>query len=291
MILITGTSGFIGKNLIEFVIKSESVSIHDLVLLSSVKHDQIQTILHQNYSFTKEDFVKFGIHTIHTVIHLGAFTPKNKSTANSIPDNLKNIDNTVHLINNLPSKPSKIIYISTLDVYQLTDEIIDENTRVNPATFYGKCKLFCEDYLREWCAQNESTLHILRLGHIYGAGEEEYEKFIPLTIKKLKSNELPVLYTTGEEKRSYIHIDDCVRLIWKSLDVVNSEVINIASSRNYSILSIFKMLLEMSNLTFEKFEIGDVKGSDSLFNCTKMEQLLGKEEIDFFDGLKSEYLN
>lgn len=291
MILITGVKGFIGANFLNYILEENSVKLEELVVLSSEKNEQVKTILHQNYTFSKEDFLNNGIDKIDILIHIGAYTPKTKSDSNLIDENVSNIVNTVHLLNNLPSIPKKVIFISTLDVYKITKDKINEKSEVLPETFYGKCKLFCENYMQEWCIQKSVTLQILRLGHIYGIGEDLYEKFIPLTIKKIRSNETPALYTTGEEKRSFIHVKDCVRLIFNSINLNDSEIINIVSKNSYSINEILQFILKIANKEDLIVEKGKHIGYDLIFDYSKMERLLGKEKEDIYEGLKSEYFD
>ena len=42
----------------------------------------------------------------------------------------------------------------------------------------------------------------MRIGHVYGPGEEKYQKLIPNTIRKILSDEPVELYGTGEDLRT-----------------------------------------------------------------------------------------
>ena len=178
-ILITGSSGFIGRNLLHFIENKYNDQLNKIVLLSNFASSRFITIPHTNYQFTSTDFINKGILDIEAVIHIGAFTPKDSSSANFLDENYSNILNTMFLVKNLPSKPKKFIFISTLDVYEPTKQIIDELTPTLPITFYGNCKLFCEKLVLHYCNSNSIVPHILRLGHIYGRGRKHTANLYP----------------------------------------------------------------------------------------------------------------
>jgi nucleoside-diphosphate-sugar epimerase len=174
-ILITGANGFIGKNLLKHVKNENLFNSDNLILLSNKKIDGYQCIEHKNYSFSKDDFLIKGINNIEILIHIGAFTPKTNSQANDIEKSYSNVKNTVYLLDNIPNVPNKIIFTSTIDVYKNTNIIIDENSETNPISLYGWSKLLCEKIIEQYGYQNNSIVQILRIGHIYGNGEEEYK--------------------------------------------------------------------------------------------------------------------
>jgi nucleoside-diphosphate-sugar epimerase len=220
-LLITGASGFIGKSILKYIEKHFCDKYH-VVLLSSAKNDRFSTILpysmplHNNYTFTKNDFLDKGIKNIDIVLHMGAFTPKSSSEANDILKSNQNVCNTQHLLYNLPNTPKKLIYLSTIDVYGKANEIINEETLTKPLTMYGWSKLYSEKMVEAWASSNNIVFQILRVGHIYGRGEEAYKKIIPETIRRIKNNENPRVFGLGEEKRAFLHVDDVctyIRLI------------------------------------------------------------------------------
>jgi nucleoside-diphosphate-sugar epimerase len=292
-ILITGGGGFIGSKLVEYISTVSDKEPSQILLLSSKPSTQHNYILHKNYLFTSQDFLAKGYDCIDIVIHAGAFTPKHSKEANSYDENYSNVSNTHHLLNQLPNIPKKIIFISSLDVYQHTTEIIDEQTPIEPSGFYGTCKFFCEKMVEQWCLQNNCIPQILRLGHIYGEGEESYKKLIPETIRNIKQNKNPVIQSAGNEKRSYLHVNDCVKAIWHSLLLEkNVGPINVVSNRPYSIKDIMEILINISTKSL-KTEILN-KGIpvwDMVFNNSKMEKYLAFEQKNFVEGLKEEFYN
>jgi UDP-glucose 4-epimerase len=289
VLLLTGITGFIGHNLLKFVEKYKNN--YEIVLLSSIDNEDYKTVLHKNYTFTKSDFLKKNIERVDILVHIGAFTPKSGLEANDIEKSNSNINSTKYLIDNLPSFPSKFIFLSTLDVYGKVEGIISEDILPNPITLYGWSKLYCEKMIENWAKENDVIIQILRIGHIYGRGEKTYKKVIPVTIQKIKDNISPQIFGTGNEKRSFLHVDDVCNMILKSIELEKYEdVINLCSSTSYTIKEIIEILIEIStkNLQIEYIKTQN-KGINFEFDTLKMNKLLGYEEITIKKGLSDEY--
>ena len=151
-------------------------------------------------------------------------------------------------MDNLPNVPSKFIFLSSIDVYGKIETTIDENRATNPLTMYGWSKLYGEKMLENWAANNKVTIQILRVGHIYGKGEEAYKKVIPVTISKIKNEENPQIFGTGDDKRSFLHVSDVCGFIMNSINLDEYKgVINLCSPHSHTIKKIVEMLLKISN--------------------------------------------
>src|SRR5689334_20381319 len=92
MILVTGVSGFIGKHLLAALVREYGKD--NVVALTSKPTSMCPYILHQNYTFDTDYFVKKGYLSIRTIIHAGAFTPKGTSESNDWKQSFSNINNT-----------------------------------------------------------------------------------------------------------------------------------------------------------------------------------------------------
>ncbi len=290
-ILLTGASGFIGNNLLKHISEKHPDAKDKILILGSSNSLDYPVILHKDYHFSSSDFSDRGFSEIEAVIHLGAFTPKTAADTNLHEENISNVINTYHLLHNLPNKPAKLVFISTVDVYQQTTDAISEQTPTIPASFYGKCKLFCEQMVVNWCEEHNVIPQILRLGHIYGNGEQAYKKLIPETIRRINNNESPVIYTVGKEMRSFLHVDDCTHAIWESLNLHEFvSPVNIASSISYSVKEIIQKIIDISGKDIEAEILNNnVPTRDMIFDNRKMRAYFGEERIDIVSGLTQEY--
>ncbi|RQO39112.1 NAD(P)-dependent oxidoreductase [Chryseobacterium sp. KBW03] len=287
MLLLTGASGFIGKHLLSLLI--EKYGKDNIVCLTSQPITECRYLLHNNYQFESDFFIKNGFQDIETIIHAGAFTPKKGSEANNIQLSNSNIFNTDQLLKATLPHLKKFIYLSTLDVYD-NDNIISESTLEKPASLYGHSKLYSEKMVESWGKEYNKSVQILRIGHVYGPGEEAYLKIIPATIHNILAEKPVQIWGTGEELRSFIYIKDIVTAIVNAIQLKDVGVINLVGSRSISINDLVNTIKQISNedVTIEKIP-AEKKGRDFVFDSSKMNTFLLSKETFLEEGLKEEF--
>lgn len=287
--LITGVSGFVGRNLLDYLKTKEPDAFGSIACLSSKRHDFLDTILYTKdgsiYHFELPD-------DIETIIHIGAWTPESSSVANNIDKSNSNIAFTSCLLEKLSISVRHFVFISTIDVYGDTQAVIDEQLKPDPVTLYGASKWYCERMVQAWADKRGIAYQVLRLGHIYGRREDRYKKLIPVLIHKLLDGETLTLFSDGQEKRSFLHVSDCVRCIWEASKKEHScGVVNIVSGIPWTVADITHKLVVISGQDAE-IEIlsEDVTTRDYVFNDAKMRFLFGGESVSLDEGLKDEYI-
>lgn len=290
-ILLTGANGFIGKNLLKYIRAAPEYATDRLVLLTSVLVPGYECLVCPNYHVGPADFAALNISRIDVFVHLGGFIPKEQRQANDVNLCSGNISVTLACLDALPLPLAKLVFVSTIDVYASdADEHLTEESPVNPISLYGWSKLYTEQVVQHWAQQNGAVCQVLRLGHIYGPGEEAYRKLIPQTIRGLHAGESPVIYTDGTELRAFLHVADCCRLIMKSIELTRFiGPVNVASSHSISVLELVQLLKQ---LTGSK-QVIEVRNSVQIkrnltFDNSKMKQWLGEETIDLPTGLAQE---
>lgn len=286
MILVTGATGFIGKHLLSALKKAGK---NNVLALTSASITDTPYLLHHNYSFEPDFFLENG-YDINTIIHAGAFTPKNSSTANDFAKCNQNIYTLEKLLSSNMPNLKQVIFLSSLDVYGEAD-VITEDTKLDPATLYGASKLYGEKMLAAWSLKSKVNYQILRIGHVYGPGEEQYQKIIPLTIKKLLTNQPIEVWGDGSELRSFIYIDDVVTAIVNSLELTDQlEPINIVSENAISIKDLVSELIRISGKSAGiNFLERHTKAKSLKFQNTRMKKYLLKNELDLNIGLQREW--
>lgn len=292
MILVTGASGFIGRHLVEALISLYGKT--QIVIFSSKEIDGLQCLSSKNYDFDDDYFIKSGFSSIHTLIHLGAYTPKSNNAANLHLECTSNIESTKRLITAVLPDLKKFVFLSTLDVYKNTKSIVTENTPLEPVSLYGYSKVYCEKMLEAWAIANRKDLKILRIGHVYGPGEEAYQKLIPVTLLNIKKNIPPKIVGDGSDLRSFIFIGDVIKAITKSLETETFDPINVVSGTPVSVKDLIHKLMEITGSRLCVEHIKNTAGKRNLvFDNTRLRNTLLPEEISLEDGLKAEweYLN
>lgn len=289
MILLTGASGFIGKHLLEALINK--FGANQIIALTSTPITNCAFLLHENYNFNKDFFAdnKVG-QKIEIIIHAGAFTPKVGKEANDWEKCNSNILNTHTLLGAYLPNLKKIIYLSTLDIYGQTN-IIKEDSLVQPISLYGDSKLYTEKMIAAWAFSNNRICQILRVGHVYGPGEEAYQKIIPVTFKKILNRQVIEIWGTGNEIRSFIYIKDIVSSILNAIELnLSIGPVNLVGNQKVSINDLVNKMIVISGIKCEiKLIPVSAPGRDLIFDNAKMKEFLLAEEISLEQGLLQEF--
>lgn len=286
-ILLTGATGFIGSAVAKALKNS---SEHSVTALSSRNIDGIQTVLHNGYNFDKKFLASQGCEGLNALVHLGAFIPKSSATADDLGMSFSNIANTKTLLESELPNLRRIVYISTIDVYTSND-VITEATVPNPVSLYGQSKLYCERMAQCHAKQKGISCAVLRLGHVFGPGEEAYKKVIPNAIRSILAGEPVRIYNGGKDRRSFIYIDDVVKAIVNAVDYTgDAPVINVTGNEPRSISEIIDFLEIASGKKAprEYIETG-VPSRDVIFDSALLKQELLSEFTPVPEGLKKEY--
>lgn len=286
-ILLTGATGFIGGYILTALFNkygSESVvalSSTDIVNVNCVTYKSIQ-----NFEIEKNFF-----DDITHIIHAGAFIPKDVQQANNLEACFSNIEYTKNLLSHNFKALSRILNISTIDVYTTTNDKLSEKSTVNPISLYGSSKLYCEEMVKEFSEKNQNDYINLRIGHVYGPGEEKYKKVLPIAIQNIINNKPLELWGDGSDLRSFIFIDDVVQSILNSLKSAVSNIdINVASGVAISIKGLLNKVIKVSDKSVKvnKRESSHQK-RDLVFDNSLLLQTLLDKETDLMHGLKIEY--
>ena len=295
VILVTGAGGFIGSHLVERLSKFAGVKLflHERQARQST-HPDVVWLQGELGLLTPEYWRSQNISHLDYVFHLGAFTPKTPAEANRIDQVVDdNIMGTRALLRSLPSRLEKLVFSSTLDVYAQpeNDEVLTESSLVAPSALYGASKLFCESLISAWAKESVCDYAILRYGHIYGPGEEQYGKLIPVVIRKLLVNQPPVIHGDGSALRDYIYVGDAVEAtIRAALVEGNVGPLNIVCGKSLTLKEIVHLLIRLTGSDKEIELLLDKPNGISLrFDNGLMTKLLGNWSMTSLEeGLTAE---
>lgn len=157
-VLITGTSGFLGK-----IIKNElsKIEVFDLNRFSGF----YQVDLRKNIPRLDKQF--------DLVIHVAGLAHSVPRTKEQIEQFYKvNVSGTLNLLNGLDRSylPKMFVYISSVAVYGETNgELINEESALKAIDPYGKSKIDAEELVLNWCETNNIVCTILRLPLLVGS--------------------------------------------------------------------------------------------------------------------------
>tara|TARA_X000001036_G_scaffold422237_2_gene444996 strand:- start:1806 stop:2657 length:852 start_codon:yes stop_codon:yes gene_type:complete len=143
------------------------------------------------------------------------------------------------------SSEKRFIQISSVTVYGSSD-YVNEESQTKPETEYAKVKLISENLIK----QHFNDLIILRLSNLFGGFQKK--GFANYAIKTIKSNSQFTFNNDGNLNRSFLHIDDCIKLIFQVIE--NQKIVgtyNLCGDKIYSIIEILSTLMKDLNLKFD----------------------------------------
>jgi len=309
-IIVTGGSGFIGSNLVNYLIKKKYfvVNIDKLTYSSNKYFNEIRN--KKNYKFLRLDinnknklikiFKKFKPAAI---FNLAAETHVDRSIDGPKEFIHTNLNGTFNLLESLrylhkkKIKP-KLIHISTDEVYGDIKGNLrsDENYKYEPSSPYSATKAGADHLVKSYVRTYNLNAVISNCCNNYGPYQFP-EKLIPKMIANILNNkELPI-YAKGKNSREWIHVEDhCEALLRLYLKGKTGENYNIGSGKNLrnidlvkKILKIFKSLgIKIGKKSKIEF-VKDRPGHDfryALNNKKILRKLKWRNKIAFEDGLK-----
>ena len=229
-ILVTGGAGFIGSNLIRFLVnkyKNYKVINFDLLTYAGNLENLTDIKSKKNYLFIKGNISKnndlkkvFNSYKIDIVINLAAESHVDRSILNPLSFVKTNVLGTVKLLemvkNNWQKDYSdKLFYhISTDEVFGslLSKGFFNENSKYEPNSPYSASKASSDHFVRSYLKTYNIPSIISNCSNNYGPYQFP-EKLIPLVINNiLKNIEIPI-YGNGENIRDWLYVDDHIRAI------------------------------------------------------------------------------
>lgn len=288
-ILITGASGFLGTRLLSYLRTLGFTNDNRLWSLSSLPVNDCRFINHQNYHFSAADILKSGLDTIDCLIHMGSAVPKKREEFGTeyVYKFSTNIIHTAYLLDNLPTIPRKVLYISSVSVFK-EGAYLSEKSGLQVNDMYGASKLMCESYLAQKSKEMGFNLQVLRLGQIYGEGEETYSKIVSSFVKQIIEGKPITIYGSGDEIRTMLYVEDCAKYIAKAIYLDGSSgPINIIGQYEITVRNIARMVYKYLDIPEKIIIRGEKTGTSVTYNPQKMNEYFDIKQITYDEGIKN----
>ena len=290
-ILIVGGTGFIGYHLAKKSLRKG----WRVTSISSKPPKKIRYLSKVKYilcDITKKKSLQRNIQkTFDYVVNLAGYVDhtNKKKTLQSHYTGCKNLTEIF-----LRKKPISFVQMGSSVEYGNSKSPQKESIICNPKsikTIYGKAKLLSSIYLIDLFKKKNFPSTVLRLYLAYGP-RQDVNRFLPIVIEGcIKNKKFPC--SKGNQLRDFIHVDDVVDAILKSLINKNArgQIINIGSGKPIKIRSIIENVVKISKgghpqfgkIKFRKDEIlklyPSIKKAKNKINW--------KPKILFEKGLKS----
>lgn len=303
-VLICGSSGFIGKNLLNYFSKSKKYSI--FAQYNTTKPDFIKDVKFVKADLTNESSVKNLLKDIDIVFQAAATTSGVHDIVNQpyihVTDNA--IMNSYIMKYSYLYNVEKFIFFSCSVMYpnlsrKVNEKDFDKNSNIKKEYFgVGWTKVYIEKMCKFYSNLGETKFLVIRHSNIFGP----FDKFdlkkshvIGATIAKvlnLNSKEI-IVWGRGSEKRDFLHIDDLIsfiNLFLKKKKYKKFDIVNVGSGKLFSIKSLTELIIQSSK---RKLKIIYDKSKPSInsnicLSIKKAEQDYGwSPNIEFSVGIKN----
>ncbi|MDA9631398.1 dTDP-glucose 4,6-dehydratase [Candidatus Pelagibacter sp.] len=306
-IIVTGGLGFIGSNLIDYLINKNYFVINvDNITYSSNFYNTNEFKNSKNYKFIKCDINSKKIKKIFTkykpvcIFNLAAETHVDRSIDSPkkfIKSNIVGVYNLLECFKQFSKKyNSKLIHISTDEVYgDILSGRSSEKYPYKPSSPYAASKAASDHLVSSYVRTYQIPAIITNCSNNYGP-KQHPEKLIPKLIYNILNNRPLPIYGNGKNSREWIFVKDhCEALFKIFLKGKIGNFYNIGSNKNLNNLEVSKKLLNVSKNLIKlgkKVKIAFVKdrpGHDIRYalNSKKIKKDLNwTPKTTFEDGIK-----
>ncbi len=311
-IIVTGGSGFIGSNLVKFLLKKNYFVINIDNLSYSANPYNLKGIeKNKRYKFIKQDinnkkkiFLILNKYKPEGIFNLAAETHVDRSIddpKNFINTNILGVYSLLQAVGKYTKnnkKKIKLIQVSTDEVYGDIKNGIKSNESYpyNPSSPYAASKASADNLIKSFVRTYKLPAIISICCNNYGPNQFP-EKLMPKLIYNLINGKSLPIYGKGKNIREWIYVEDhCDALLKILMKGKLGESYNVGSSRDLKNIDLAKKIIKIfkknpSNKK-KKFEIKYVKdrpGHDVRYslNCNKIRKKIGwKPKTNFNLGLK-----
>ncbi len=302
--LITGGCGFIGSNIVEYLLKYNAGKVVVLDNVSTGFKKNIEPFLSKsNFNFIEGDITdiqtcKKSCVGIDYVTHQAALGSVPRSVKDPIATHAVNATGFLNmLVAAKDAKVKRVVYASSSSVYG--DHPIlpkKEDETGNPLSPYAVTKKTNELYANVFASTYQMEIIGLRYFNVFGPNqspEGAYAAVIPLFMQAVLNKTAPYIDGDGEQTRDFTFVENAVEANIKSFfaerkDAVN-QVYNVAVGEKISVNSLYSMIAELGGSSVKpvhrETRAGDIR--NSLADISKIHELVGYDPgIKVNAGLK-----
>tara|TARA_B110000037_G_C17108794_1_gene500975 strand:+ start:1975 stop:2856 length:882 start_codon:yes stop_codon:yes gene_type:complete len=268
LIIVTGGAGFVGSNLIKYLLNKTNLKILSIDNYSSGSKEN--HIKHKNIKYIKADIndIEKVLYqqkkNINVIFHFGEFARIHQSFINTEECFHTNISGTSKIFSFCLKNKIKIIYSATSA--SLGNRGKDQN--LSPYAFTKSKNLKLLIHLKEWF---DFKFEVLYFYNVYGPkqiAKGPMSTVIGIFEKQYKNNEMLTVSRPGTQSRKFTHIEDTVRgcfYAWKK--GLNRHYL-VLNKKSYTILDVARMF--GGKIKFVKPRLGERKKSSSVNKIGKI---------------------
>jgi len=247
--LVTGGAGFIGSNLVNFLLKEG----HEVEVWDDLSTGKLER-LSKEVEFKRLDLTRDVLPDIEVdwVFHLAAPVSVQESLENPSKYMYGCFGTTYRMLDwSRRNNAKSFTLASTAAVYGETDQVpVKETDELNPISPYAEWKLKAEDCLSMY--KSYFTCTALRFFNVYGNGQSNTGSYAPAVARFLdqyRSGQTITVTGSGLQTRDYVHVNDICSALYESGKRIGPFLImNVGSGKEIAILDIANAF--ETNITF-----------------------------------------
>jgi len=298
-VLITGVNGFVGTHLSNFLL-NQGFEITGLDFAAAEKPFMV---LHADITSYEELTNALADQSFDYIVHLAAFASVGQSFKNPLKVHAINYQGTLNLLeiinrsHKLKSHLKKILYISSADIYENSDQPVNELSRVAATSPYTASKIAAEVLIEYYQKIENLPVIIARPFNHIGKGQS-LDFFLPSVIeqfkKALQKGEKSLNLDVGniDIVRDFHSVEDVCRAYGLLLEKgIPGEIYNIGSGKGYNLKDIIEMIAEISSVEVKiSVDLSKYRPADKpvlICNAQKINRLGWKPVIEIEEILKN----
>jgi UDP-glucose 4-epimerase len=297
--LITGGAGFIGSNMVRFLLeKGQKVRVLDN--FETGKRENLVEVTGRieliEGDIRDMDIVRRAVAGADVVYHLAALGSVPRSVKDPVTTHDVNVNGTFNvLLAAREAKVRRIVFASSSSVYGQSPVLPQhEDLPLAPISPYGATKAIGEIYFRAFYETYGLQTISLRYYNVFGPRQDptsQYAAAIPLFVSALMRDKSPTIFDDGEQSRGFTYIDNVMQANWLAANAkeTHGEAINISTKTAVTVNTVvntIRKLLNKENIKpiYAPPRAGDIKYS--LADVKRAKKVIGYEPfVSFEEGI------
>jgi len=302
--LITGGCGFIGSNIVEYILENNAYFVRVIDNLSTGNKRNIEHLLdkYSNLEFMYGDITNIevcrkAVSGIDIICHQAALGSVPRSIIDPLSSHLSNVNGFLNiLISAKEAGIKRVVYASSSSVYGDHPVLpkVEENTG-NLLSPYAATKKIDEIYGAVFTRCYDMECIGLRYFNVFGRRQDPngaYAAVIPKFINLMKNGKSPTINGDGNYSRDFTYIDNVIQANVLAMITQNTEsfgeVFNIGVEGQTTIYELFKIIKDELKLDLEPIfgpnRSGDIPHSNA--DISKARKILDyNPQILFKEGI------
>jgi nucleoside-diphosphate-sugar epimerase len=294
--LITGGAGFIGSNMVRFLLdKGHEVRILDNFETGKQENlievaDRIDLI---EGDIRDQKTVSQAVADVTTVYHLAALGSVPRSIKDPATTHEVNVNGIFNMLQaSREASVKRFVFASSSAVYGQSPVLPQhEELPLAPISPYAASKAIGEIYCKAFYNTYDLETICLRYYNVFGPRQDpnsQYAAAVPLFVSALMRDQAPIIFDDGEQSRGLTYINNVMQANYLAAQAskTTGEAINISTANSVTVNTVVNTIGKLLDKNHIKPEYapprtGDIK--HSLADISKAQALIGYEPLVSFE--------